>query len=167
MAAKSKKVSRSKIEDVQSKKSAKLVEKLTKELIGHLKIEAKAKVSEKDEVIHVQFETDNPGILIGYHGETLSSLQLMLAMMVYRKTGEWTRILINVGDYRERRQESLERMALSAAQKVKFSGESQALPPMSSAERRIVHLALAEDPEVETISEGEGRDRRVIIKPRK
>ena len=69
-------------------------------------------------------------------------------------------------DYRERRKESLERMALSAAQRIKFSGESQSLPAMSSAERRIVHLALVDDQEVETESEGEGMSRRVVVKPK-
>jgi len=165
---KSEKKSRSKIEDARSKGSAKIVGKLTKELIKQLGVKVRVEVSEdKEGVIHVQLETDDPGILIGYHGETLASLQLILAMMAYRKTDEWARILVNVGDYRERRKESLERMALSAAQKVKFSGEEHALPSMTSAERRIVHLALANDSEIITESEGEGRSRRVIIKPKR
>jgi len=149
-------------------KKAEIVGKLTKELIKQLGVKVKVEVSEdKEGVVHVQLETDDPGILIGYHGETLASLQLILAMMVYRKTDEWARILVNVGDYQERRKESLERMALSAAQKVKFSGEEHALPSMISAERRIVHLALANDSEIITESEGEGRSRRVIIKPKR
>lgn len=153
------KKSRSKIEDV---------EKLAKELIKHLGLQVKTEISEdKEGVVHIQLETEDPGILIGYHGETLASIQLILAMMVYRKRNEWTRILVNVGDYRERRKESLERMALSAAQKVKFSGEEYALPSMTSAERRIIHLALADDSQVTTESEGEGRNRRVVIKPKK
>lgn len=143
----------------------KIVETTTKKLLKHLGVEAKTKVGQdKEGVVHVQLETEEPGILIGYHGETLSSFQLILAMMVYRQTGEWVRILVNVGDYRERRRESLERMALSAAQKVKFSGEEYALPSMTPAERRIIHLTLADDPEITTESEGEGRNRRVVIK---
>lgn len=144
------------------------VEKLAKGLIKHLGVKAKSEVSEDEEgAVHVQLETDDPGMLIGYHGETLASFQLILAMMVYRKTDEWTRILVNVGDYRERRKESLERMALSAAQKVKFSGEEYALPSMTPAERRIIHLSLADDSEITTESEGEGYNRRVVIKPQK
>jgi len=151
----------------RSKGSAKLVEKLTKELIKQLGVKAKAEISEdKEGMLHVQLETDDPGILIGYHGETLASFQLILGMMVYRKTDEWVRILVNVGDYRERRKESLERMALSAAQKVKFSDEEYALPSMTPAERRIIHLTLADDPEITTESEGEGHNRRVVIKPK-
>ncbi|MCX6724573.1 MAG: hypothetical protein NTV20_00525, partial [Candidatus Shapirobacteria bacterium] len=94
------------------------------------------------------------------------AFQLLLALMGFRKLNEWTRVLVNVGDYREKREESLTNMAKSLAQKVKFSGTSQSLPPMSSAERRIIHLALAEETEMETISEGEGRDRHVVIKPK-
>lgn len=146
----------------------KIVETLTKKLLKNLGVEAKAKFSQdKEGVVHVQLETDDPGVLIGYHGETLASIQLILAMMVYRQTNEWVRVLVNVGDYQERRQESLERMALSAAQKVKFSGEEYALPTMTPAERRIIHLTLADDPEVTTESEGEGRDRRVVVKPKR
>lgn len=154
----------------RSKGSAKIevIEKLAKELIKQLGVKAKAEISEdKEGVLHVQLETDDPGILIGYHGETLASFQLILGMMVYRKTDEWVRILVNVGDYRERRKESLERMALSAAQKVKFSGEEYALPSMTPAERRIIHLILADDPEITTESEGEGHNRRVVIKPKR
>lgn len=152
----------------RNKKRIEVVEKLAKELIKQLGVKVKMEIAEdKEGMVHVQLETDDPGILIGYHGETLASIQLILAMMVYRKTDEWTRILVNVGDYRERRRESLERMALSAAQKVKFSGEEHVLPSMTPAERRIVHLALADDPEVTTESEGEGRNRRVVIKPKR
>jgi len=152
-----------------SKNSTKieLVKKLAKSLLKQLGIEAKIKISPRDEeIIYVQLETQEPGGLIGYHGETLASFQLILAMMTYRQSGEWTRILVNVNDYRERRQESLERMAFSSAQRVKFSGETQILPPMPPAERRVIHLALADDQEVMTESEGEGQNRRVLIKPK-
>ena len=119
----------------------KIVEETAKKLIKLMGVKVDVSVMPEEDSVKVQLETDNPGILIGYHGETLASFQQILAMIVYRQTGEWVRVLVNVGDYRERRQETLERMALSAAQKAKFSGESQVLPSMSSAERRLVHLA--------------------------
>jgi spoIIIJ-associated protein len=149
------------------KDPVKVVQKITDDLVKHLGIEVKneVKLGDQGEVL-VQFESEDPGILIGYHGENLASIQLMLTMMAYHQIGEWTRVLVNVGDYRERRQKSLERMALSAAQKVKFSGESQALPPMPPPERRIVHLALANEEQVVTESEGDDRYRRVVIKPK-
>lgn len=142
----------------------KIVEEITQDLLSRLGVEAKISVEESEGVFNVQLETEQPGILIGYHGETLAAIQLMVGMIVWRKLGEWTKVLVNVGDYRQRRQESLERMALSLAQKAKFSGQPQALPPMSAFERRLIHLTLSVDPEVETLSEGEGKERHVVVK---
>ncbi len=149
------------------KGKVKLIEKITKELFGHLGIKAKIKVEEGDEgAINVNLESNDQGILIGYHGRTLASLQLILSMIAYRQLGEWTKILVDVGDYRQQRQERLQTMALNAAKRVKFSGEAYALPFLSPSERRIIHLSLVNDSEVITESEGEGRDRRVVVKPK-
>jgi len=148
-------------------KKKKLIAELGQKLLAELKVEAEVKVEvDQEGAVRVQIETAEPGVLIGYHGETLASLQLILALMVYRQLGEWVRLVVNVGDYRQRREESLRRLALSAAQKVKFSGEAYALPAMTPAERRIIHLTLADDQEVTTESEGEGRNRRVVVKPK-
>lgn len=145
----------------------KTVEEITQDLLSRLEVEVKVAVEESEGVFNVQLETEQPGILIGYHGETLAAIQLMVGMIAWRKLGEWTKVLVNIGDYRQRRKESLERMALSVAQKAKFSGQPQALPPMSAFERRIIHLALSSDPEVETLSEGEGKERHVVVKSKK
>lgn len=146
------------------KDSLKVIKGIVDELLKLLEVEVKPVIEEKDGLINIQLQTDNPGILIGYHGDTLASLQIMLSMMVYRKLGTWVKILVDVGDYRERRKETLDKMALSAAQKVKFSGQDYAFPPMSSGDRRIIHLALSENPDVTTESQGEGFERRVVVK---
>ncbi len=86
--------------------------------------------------------------------------------MAYHKLGEWQRIALNVGDYWKKREEVLKRIALSAAQKVKFSGSEYELPAMNSSERRIIHLFFAEDPEITTESRGEKNERRVVLKPK-
>jgi len=143
------------------------LKKITTQFLKELEVEAKVEIVEEEALTRIKLETDEPGILIGYHGQTLASIQLLMAMMVYRQSGEWARIVVDVNDYREKREETLQRMALSITQKVKFSGEPQALPPMPPAERRIIHLALADDPEVETISEGEDEDRRVVVSLKK
>lgn len=142
------------------------VKKVVKELLDHLEVKAESKIISDEDVYQVQLETEDPGILIGYHGETLRAFQRILAMIIYRQTDEWLRVVVNVGDYRQRRQEALEKMALVAAQKARFSKEAQSLPPMPSFERRIIHMALAEETDVETISEGEGRDRYVVVRPK-
>ncbi|MFZ5365815.1 MAG: protein jag [Patescibacteria group bacterium] len=147
----------------------KITKDLTEKLIKLLGIEAKIEVEEdkENEAIKVQVETKDSGILIGYHGETISSLQLILGIMVSKKIGEWVRVIVNIGDYWERREETLRRMALTAAQRAKFSSEPVVLPPLSSGERRIIHLVLAGHPDVISESEGEGKDRRLVVKPRK
>lgn len=143
------------------------IKKIAEELLNRLGIQTKIDIKEDNEgKINLQLEAAEPGILIGYHGETLAAIQLIISLIAFKKIGEWTRILVNVGDYWEKRQESLERMASSVAQKVKFSGQAQFLPPMSASERRIIHLALSNDLSVETVSEGMGRERHIVIKPR-
>ena len=150
-----------------SKDNLKVIKEIVDELLKLLEVEVKPVIEEKDGLVNIQLQTDNPGILIGYHGDTLASLQIMLSMMTYRKLGSWVKILVDVGDYRERRKETLDKMALSAAQKVKFSGQDYAFPPMSSSDRRIIHIALSENPDVTTESQGEGFERKVVVKPRK
>lgn len=141
---------------------------LTEKLLKLLGVEAKIEVGEdkENEAIKVQIETQEAGILIGYHGETISSLQLILGIIVSKKIGEWARVVVNVGDYREKREEVLRRMALTAAQRAKFANEPIVLPPLTASERRIIHLVLSGHPDVISESEGEGKDRRLVVKPR-
>lgn len=147
----------------------KITKEIAEKILSLLGIEVKIEVEEDKEnkAVKIQIETSEPGILIGYHGETLSSLQMLLGIIVSKKVGEWTRIVVNIGDYRERREEVLERMALSAAQKAKFSGEPVILPPLSAQDRRVIHLTLSGHPDVTSESEGEGESRRLVVKPRK
>jgi spoIIIJ-associated protein len=148
------------------KKQLKIIEKITQEVLERLEIKSSFTTEAKEDLIEINFQTENPAILIGWHGETLNSLQLILQLIAYRKLGTWVRILVDTGDYRQRRAEALKRIALSVAQKVKFSGNEQELLPMNASERRIIHLALAQEAGVETESRGEGYDRHVVVKPK-
>jgi len=151
------------------KKTADVIKKTAQELLELLGI-VDPKISlekNKDDVFHLSIETKDSGALIGYHGENIYALQLILGLIVYKKMEKWQRIVVDVGDWREKREEQLQRMALSAAQRVKFSKESVTMPSLNSAERRIIHIALAENPDVETRSEGEKRERRLVIEPKK
>ena len=147
----------------------KVVEKEVKKLLDLMKVKVGMEVGEdkENEAIAVQLTTEEPGILIGFHGETLAAFQLLLSLIVNKKFDQWTRILVNVNDYRQKREESLRMVALNAAQKVKFSNEAVVLTNLSPAERRIVHLTLADHPDVESVSEGQGNERRLVIKPKK
>lgn len=154
---------------MKNARQLKIVKETTEKFLELLHFEAKIDVSEdkENQATKVQIETPDSGVLIGYHGQTLSAFQLILGIIVSKKLGEWERVILNVGDYRQKREEALKRIALQAAQRAHFSGEPVILTSLSSFERRIIHLALSNHPEVETSSEGEGRERRLVVKPHK
>jgi len=115
---------------------------------------------------HILLQTQNPALLIGYHGETLSALQFFLSVHLNQKLNEKILISLNVNDYKERRQTSLEALADSAVAQVRATNQAHALPPMSAAERRLVHMHLANIDDIVTASTGEGRSRSVVISPK-
>ena len=112
-------------------------------------------------------DEETVGIMIGRRGETLRSLQFLLNTLVNRLVGRWPQIVIDVGNYRQRRQESLEGLARRVAEQVRTTGRPQALDPMQAYDRRIVHMALREDPTVYTESTGEGETRKITVYPKK
>jgi len=118
--------------------------------------------------LHVEgADEEAMGLLIGRRGETLRSLQFMVNLLVSRKVQRWPQVVVDVGNYRQRRQESLEGLARRMAERVRQSGRPLTLEPMGAFERRIVHLALRSDPTVYTESAGEGDNRKVVIYPAK
>jgi spoIIIJ-associated protein len=108
---------------------------------------------------------DDLGILIGRRGETLSSLQYLVNLIVGRKLKTKASVGVDVAGYRRRREESLRNLAFRMAARVKSTGQTMTLEPMPPNERRIVHLALAQDASVITESIGEGENRKVVIRP--
>ena len=149
-------------------KNLDLIKKITEELFDKLKIETSISIlKDEEDTVRVDVSGKDLGILIGFHGETLGALQLILSLMVYKKLGRWQQLVVDVGDWRKKRKENLQKLAKRMAERVKFSGEKQELPPMLPFERRIIHLTLSEDPKVTTESIGEGDDRHVVIKPKK
>ena len=107
---------------------------------------------------------EDSGLLIGRKGETLRALQFIVNLMVRNRAGEMnTRVVLDIENYRERRHESLRAMAMRVADRVMASGRGIALEPMSAAERRVVHMALADHPRVTTQSAGVGEDRKITI----
>lgn len=109
---------------------------------------------------------DDLGILIGRRGLTLSSLQYLVRLMVSHQTKSRVPIIIDIEGYKERRYKNLESYAKQMAEKVKTSRKPFTFEPMSSFERRIIHVALSNDPDVTTESMGEGEDRKVVILPK-
>ena len=106
-------------------------------------------------------------VLIGRHGQALTSLQYILRLIIAEKLKEWVPINIDVAGYKTRRYESLHRLALRLADQVKTTRRSINLEPMPADERRIIHLALADHPDVVTQSTGAGEERKITILLRK
>lgn len=115
----------------------------------------------------LEIEGDDLGVLIGRRGETLSSLQYILNLMVGRKLGDGNYFTVDIEGYRRRRERQLRTLAQRTADTVKRTKRPTTLEPMPPNERRIIHLTLSEDRYVETDSVGEGEERRVSISPKR
>ena len=109
---------------------------------------------------------DDLGILIGRRGQTLSCLQYIVRLIVGHQTEAWVPMVIDVEGYKQRRYQALQTFARHIAEQVKAKKASFTLDPMPAYERRIVHLTLADYPDVNTESTGQGEARRVVILPR-
>lgn len=130
----------------------------------HLAVTMECRMTE--ERIMINLVGDGLGILIGKHGQTLDALQYLTNLAAGKSFRHHYFILLDVENYRERRQDTLEALARRLAGKVKRTGEEVRLEPMAAGERRIIHLALQDDHAVSTDSEGEAPYRYVVIRPK-
>ena len=131
--------------------------------------QAKPFVEGEEEVaapVTLEIKGDDLGILIGRRGQTLACLQYIVRLIVGQQTKTWVPIVIDVEGYKQRRYEALRALAWRMAEQVKVEGTPFTLEPMPAYERRIVHLALAEHPDVTTQSIGWGESRKVVILPK-
>jgi len=135
-------------------------------LLDHMSIESSLEVREEDDRLMIEIDGPAMGLLIGRKGETLAALRTLVATYVSRIAGQRVSVQVDVGGYMERRKEHLEGLAERIAEKVAFRGEPYTFRPMPAAERRIVHLALRDHPDVVTESQGEEPNRQLIIVPR-
>lgn len=123
---------------------------------------------EQNLTLHIEgVDEETTGLMIGRRGETLRSLQYLLNLLIHRQGGRWPQVVVDIGQYRQRRQDSLEGLALRMAERVRQSGRPMPLEPMSSFERRVIHMVLRNDTSVYTESNGEGEQRKIIIFPSK
>lgn len=120
-------------------------------------------IQETPEQLRVKMAGENISMLIGRRGETLDSVQYLTSLCVNRSRDEYLRVSLDTENYRAKREEALRKLAVRMANRAKKSGRRVALEPMNPNERRILHSALQNDPEVTTHSEGEEPYRRVII----
>ena len=124
-------------------------------------------VSEDEDCITINLHGEDLGLLIGKHGQTLDALQYLMNLVAQRDARDRLRIVLDIEDYRKRRAETLEQLALRLADRAKRSGERVVLEPMTPHERKIIHMSLQSDSRIETYSEGQEPFRRVVIAVRK
>ena len=137
-------------------------------LLGALDLVADVEVNEVEGVRYVDIlnseEGEDLGILIGRRGHTLDSLQELMRNFVQQQSGDRCRVLLDVEDYRKRQRSRIVRQAMEVGRKVKRTGRAEALEPMGSFERKLVHDAVAQIGGLESVSEGEEPQRRVVIR---
>jgi spoIIIJ-associated protein len=146
------------------------VEEFLTKLLDNLGVSAQKKVSfskEKTSILIELFSEEDNALLVGYHGKNLSALQTILGLMLFKQTGQWFHLIVDVDDYRQKRQAQVEEMARRALDQAKSTGQSIAIANLSPRERRQLHLLFADDDSVETHSEGEGRNRQLIVSVKK
>jgi len=152
------------------KDKVKILQDLTDKLLELMSTKAKASVEydKENENFVVNIDAgDETGLLIGKKGETLLSIQTVLSVLLKQKTGEWNRVVANVGDYREKEESYLKDLAASTAERAIETKEPQSLYNLKAWQRRVVHMALSENKEVVTESQGEGDDRFLVVNVKK
>lgn len=146
---------------------AQVVTQIVEEMLAKLEIIGAVSVSlDETGAFRVGVDTEETGLLIGHHGKTLESLQLIVGIIVSKKLGRWVKVYVNIGDYREKREEALMHMAQHAADRALALARPVELTRLSPAERRIIHVTLSGDERVITESLGEGDGRILVVKPR-
>ena len=141
------------------------VSEILENILGLLGLEGSFEVSENDEEVVVIIETEEAGRLIGYRGETLDGLQLLVNQIANKSNTDYKRIVIDVAGWRKNREEDLKKNATLWSDQVKDSGKEMELEPMPAWQRRIIHMTLSEIEGVESESQGDGKDRHLVIKP--
>lgn len=135
-----------------------------RKMLDCIGIKAEIKIKEENNVINIILTGPDMGILIGYRGETLDSIQYLISLVVNKNhDAEYKRVILDTENYRAKREETLERLARKISGKVKRTRRPVKLEPMNPYERRIIHSALQNDSYVNTYSEGEEPFRRVVV----
>lgn len=137
-------------------------------VLSSMDINADIDIKEENDIININLKGPKMGLVIGYRGETLDSLQYLVSLVVNKNhENSYKRVVLDAENYRQKREETLIKVAQKTAYKVKKSGRPYKLEPMNPYERRIIHSALQEYTDIKTYSEGEEPFRRIIISLKK
>jgi spoIIIJ-associated protein len=150
--------------EVEGSELAADVRELLERIAAATQVDCRVGVSEDDEAVTGTLSGGDLGLLIGRHGQTIDAIQYLANALAYRAYGDDRKeVVVDAAGYRARRRETLESLAMRSAQRAVSSGEPVELEPMSSIERRIVHLRLQDEPGVSTRSEGDEPYRYVVV----
>ncbi len=138
-------------------------EAILHEILSHMGLEAEIESQIINGSVHLTVSTDNPGILIGKHGQTLNAVEYLLNCILNRSSLVKKKVFVDAEGYRERREQTLVDLAHRAAAKVKQTHQEIVLEPMPPRDRRIIHVTLQSDEDIRTHSRGEGMMRRVAV----
>ena len=144
-----------------------IAKEFTKELTERMGVEVEVEGLLKEGILYIDVRGDQKGTLIGKHGQTLDSLQMIINRMVNKRLKGVSRLALDVDDYRKRRAENLSAMALRLGEKARRMGCAITAGPLNARDRRIIHVALNDDPSLRTESLGEGEMKKIMIVPEK
>ena len=144
-----------------------LLKQLTIGLLERMGVKTEVEAFLKEGNLYIEIKGDQEGILIGKHGRTLDSLQLLINRMVNKRLKNAVRVVLDINDYQKRRADTLAKMAFRLGEKAKRTGRALTIGPFNAHDRRIIHVALKEDPSLKTESLGEGEMKKIKIIPTK
>jgi spoIIIJ-associated protein len=141
------------------------VQELLERVAAGVGVEAAVRVQEVTDGVEAEFLGDDLGLLIGHHGQTIDAIQHLAYRIAFRRVGEQVRVVVDAAGYRERRSVALRAAADQAAEAAVHDGRPVALEAMSALERKVVHEHLKDRHDVETYSEGQEPERRLVVAP--
>ncbi|MEW6376564.1 MAG: R3H domain-containing nucleic acid-binding protein [Thermodesulfobacteriota bacterium] len=144
-----------------------IAQKLTMGLLERMGVETEVEGFLKEGRLYLKIRGDREGILIGRHGRTLDSLQMIITRMINKQLSKPVKVVLDIDDYRERKADNLTKMAVRWGEKAKRMGRALTIGPFNAHDRRIIHMALKEDPSLGTESFGEGDIKKITIVPKR
>jgi len=154
-------------DDPEQARELLLAQEVLEKILGLIPMETLVEAKRVDGNINLNIQGDNSGLLIGRRGKTLDALQFIVNKIVNKSLERKVRVVVDSEKYRQRRKESLTQLALRMGEKAKRIRKPVTTNPMNPGDRRIVHLALKDDSQLDTRSRGEGLMKKVVIIPRK
>lgn len=151
----------------ENRRPEKVISAFLDEVFAAMGIEADLDFTQNEDQYYVSFKGKDLGILIGRRGDTLDALQYLVNLVVNRQMEKRVKIILDVEEYRRRREETLVRLAERLSEKVRRTKRNVVLEPMNPHERRVIHTALQNDASVFTFSQGNEPFRKVVISPKK